>query len=47
MKKKLYSGTFAWPKDEAQALSITVEDVKKESSEEMMFSDVFRSSGTG
>lgn len=29
MKKKLYSGTFAWPKDEAQALKITVDDVKR------------------
>jgi len=29
MKKKLYSGTFAWPRDASQALQITVDDVKK------------------
>lgn len=29
MKKKLYSGTFAWPKDAPQALRITVDDVKR------------------
>lgn len=29
MKKKLYEGTFAWPKDEVQAMRITVEDVRR------------------
>lgn len=29
MRKKLFSGTFAWPKDSNQALQITVEDVKR------------------
>lgn len=29
MRKKLYSGTFAWPKDEQEALLITMEDVKR------------------
>lgn len=29
MKKKLYAGTFAWPRDASQALRITVEDVKR------------------
>ncbi len=29
MKKKLYSGTFAWPGDSTQALTITVEDVRR------------------
>ena len=29
MRKKLFSGTFAWPKDSTQALQITVEDVKR------------------
>lgn len=29
MKKKLYSGTFAWPRDASQALQITVDDVKR------------------
>ncbi len=29
MKKKLYSGTFAWPKNATEAFKITVEDVKR------------------
>ena len=29
MKKKLYAGTFAWPRDASQALSITVDDVRR------------------
>ena len=29
MKKKLYAGTFAWPRDTSQTLSITVDDVKR------------------
>ena len=29
MKKKLYAGTFAWPRDASQALRITVDDVRR------------------
>ena len=29
MKKKLYEGTFAWPRDAAQAMQITVDDVRR------------------
>ena len=29
MKKKIYEGTFAWPRDGEEALSITVEDVRR------------------
>ena len=29
MKKKFYSGTFAWPGDSTQALTITVDDVRR------------------
>lgn len=29
MKKKIFSGTFAWPKDRAEAMMITIDDVKR------------------
>lgn len=29
MKKKLYAGTFAWPRDTSQTLSLTVDDVRR------------------
>lgn len=38
MKKKIFSGTFAWPKDRAEAVKITFDDVKRVISGE----DVFR-----
>ncbi len=29
MKKKLFSGTFSWPKDNKEALLVTLDDVKR------------------
>jgi len=38
MKKRIYSGTFAWPKDWEQAMTLNVEDVKRL----VLWEDVFR-----